>query len=103
MTSPDPESDTSTDAWEAIDRAAVVERIEADVRDIGEEFDAVAAKIRRDEPLEEKDIEQMRRAITHAEYHLDDILEPLAAGDDVRPGAAAIHGVDCGTPDGDSR
>ena len=94
---------TARDAWEAIGRTAVAERIEADVRDIGEEFDAVAAKVRRGEDLTEDDVEQMRRAITHAEYHLDDILEPLAAGDDVRPGAAAIHGVNCGTTEADSR
>lgn len=45
----------------------------------------------------------MRRELEHAEHHIDDVLEPLAAGDNVRPGIAAIHGVDSGTQDGDSR
>ena len=86
-----------------VDLLPVAERIEADVSDISEEFEAVAAKVRRGEELTERDVEQMRRAIELAEYHLDDILEPLAAGDDVRPGVAAIPGVNGGSTEGDGR
>lgn len=87
-------TDTSTEAWERIGREAVAERIEADAHDIDETFEAIAAAIRRGEELTQEDVRMMRHALTLAEYHLDDVLEPLANGDGLRDDVAILEG--CG-------
>lgn len=75
------EDEDESEDWEQIGRETVAKRIGHDREAIVETFEAVAAKIRRGESIEPKDVEMMRREIEHAEYHLDDVLEPLACGD----------------------
>ena len=87
-------ADAETDTWETIGRRAVVERIEGDAREISESFETVASKVRRGEKLTESDVRQLRLALATAEYHLDDVLEPLANGDGLRDDVAILEG--CG-------
>lgn len=90
--SPNCDASGGTDTWETIGRRAVVERIESDAREISEAFEGVAEKVRRGEELTVPDVRQLRIALATAEYHLDDVLEPLTDVDeDLRDDVAILQ------------
>lgn len=70
------------DAWGRVGRESVADRIDRDGEEIVVTYNATAAKVRRDEPLEIEDVERMRRELEQAEHFIDDVLEPVARGDD---------------------
>lgn len=104
MNAPDTESDTSTAAWEEIGRG----RRSPSGSTLTSATSARSSTRSRRRSVGVRN--SQRRTSSRCdvlsnslECHITDILEPLAAGDDVRPGVAAIHGVNGGSTEGDGR
>lgn len=68
-------------SWEHVGRMSVADRIDRNGEEVVGEFNAVAAQVRRGEPIAPDDVDRLRRELEHAEHLLDDILEPIARGE----------------------